>query len=324
MLFFVHNKNGDYVKIRLGYACISKTLDNVTTSTNYTLTKFMEEKNMEKLENTIMSNFQDLEKIIDYNIKNNIHFYRLSSKIISLATIDDINIDYSKFNDICTRIGDKINKYDMRVDIHPDQFCVLNSMNKDIVLNSYKIINYHYKLLDMLKIKNKVIILHVGSSAGSKKASITRFINNLNKLDKDIKNSIIIENDDKVYNILDCLKICKKTNLRMVLDYHHYICNSGNVDINNYLESIFLTWKDDIPKIHFSSPKNNTKKDMRSHHEYINSDKFIEFLNILKKYDQDVDIMIEAKGKDEALFKLVRELKYKTNYQFIDDTSFII
>ena len=33
--------------------------------------------------------------------------------------------------------------------------------------------------------------------------------------------------------------------------------------------------------------------------------------------------MIEAKMKDDALFRLVRELKYKTNYKFIDDTSFI-
>ena len=34
--------------------------------------------------------------------------------------------------------------------------------------------------------------------------------------------------------------------------------------------------------------------------------------------------MIEAKMKDDALFRLVRELKYKTNYNFIDDTSFIV
>ena len=34
--------------------------------------------------------------------------------------------------------------------------------------------------------------------------------------------------------------------------------------------------------------------------------------------------MIEAKKKDEALFKLVRELKYKTNFKFIDETTFIV
>ena len=32
--------------------------------------------------------------------------------------------------------------------------------------------------------------------------------------------------------------------------------------------------------------------------------------------------MIEAKSKDEALFRLIRELKYKTNYKFINDTNF--
>lgn len=34
--------------------------------------------------------------------------------------------------------------------------------------------------------------------------------------------------------------------------------------------------------------------------------------------------MLEAKAKDYALTKLVRELKYKTNYKFIDDSTFII
>ena len=102
--------------------------------------------------NIIKENLTNLEKIIDYNIKNNIHFYRLSSKIIPLATVDNISIDYSKYEEVCNRIGDKINKSNMRVDIHPDQFCVLNSVNKNIVLNSYKIIEYHYKLLEMLKI----------------------------------------------------------------------------------------------------------------------------------------------------------------------------
>lgn len=31
--------------------------------------------------------------------------------------------------------------------------------------------------------------------------------------------------------------------------------------------------------------------------------------------------MLEAKAKDDALFRLIRELKYKTNYTFIDETT---
>lgn len=34
--------------------------------------------------------------------------------------------------------------------------------------------------------------------------------------------------------------------------------------------------------------------------------------------------MIEAKKKDEALFRLVRELKYQTEIIFLDETSFIL
>ena len=74
--------------------------------------------------------------------------------------------------------------------------------------------------------------------------------------------------------------------------------------------------------MHFSSPKG--KKDFRSHSDYIDGDEFIKFIEILKKYDRDVDIMLEAKEKDDSLFRLIRYIKYKTNYVFVDDTSFIV
>jgi len=103
------------------------------------------------------------------------------------------------------------------------------------------------------------------------------------------------------------------------LDYHHFKCNESALDYNMVINS----WKG-IPKMHFSSPKNKTKKEIRSHHDYIDSDDFITFLEKIKILDCDIDIMLEAKKKDEALFRLVRELKYKTDYEFIDETTFIL
>lgn len=76
--------------------------------------------------------------------------------------------------------------------------------------------------------------------------------------------------------------------------------------------------------MHFSSPKSKLKKEIRSHHDYIDSNEFIKFLGYLKKLGKDIDIMIEAKKKDEAMFRLIRELKYKTEIKFIDDTSFML
>ena len=197
---------------RLGYACLTKTLDNVTSSSSLSYTNYLKNENkLQKLDEVIISNLEDLEKIIDYNIANDIHFYRLSSKIIPLATHKDVEFDYiDKYQDFYDRIGEKIKKSNMRVDFHPDQFCVLNSTNKDVVENSFRILEYHYNILEALKIEDKVIILHVGSNVFGKKQSIARFINNFEKLPLHIKECIVIENDDKVFNILDCLEISKK------------------------------------------------------------------------------------------------------------------
>jgi len=311
------------MKIRLGYACISKTLSNVTTSSTITYTTFQKDKDYKKIDTVIKSNLNALKEILTYNIKNNIHFFRLSSKLIPLATKSDVIFDYiDPYKDYYHSIAKIIKDNKLRIDFHPDEFCVLNSTKSEVVKNSIAILEYHYNLLKVLEIKNKILVLHIGGNTFGKKNSISRFINNFNTLSKDIQESIAIENDDKIFNIRDCVYISKNINVPVILDYHHHICNHDELDINDYLKDILSSWHNTTPKMHFSSPKNKTKKDFRSHNDYINVDAFINFIDILKPFNHDVDIMIEAKAKDEALFRLVRELKYKTNYTFIDDTSF--
>lgn len=299
--------------INLGYVSIATCLD-VTTSTTLTYTEFCKNKDYNKLDSIIKSNLEALSNIIDYNIKNNIHFYRLTSKLIPLAT--KVKFDYiKKYKKYYDEIGKKIEKNNIRIDVHPDQFCVLNSTKKEVLDNSFEILKYHYNILEALHIKNKIIVLHVGSSVFGKTNSIKRFINNFNKLPIYIQKCIAIENDDKIYNVDDCLDLCNKLNIPFILDYHHHICNHVNMNID--YEKILNTWTIK-PKMHFSSQKNKTKKDFRSHHDYIEPLDFINFINTLPF---DVDIMLEAKAKDEALFRLTRQLKYY-DFKFLDETSF--
>lgn len=306
------------MKVKLGYACITNCI-NDSSSSPYTYSEYLKDGDIDKLDRVIISNLKSLNNIIDYNIKNNIHFYRISSKIIPLATKDDVKFDYTnKYKSYYDTIGKKISDSKMRVDFHPDQFCVLNSVKSDVVSNSVKILEYHYNLLNMLNVNDKILILHVGSSTFGKENSISRFINNFNKLPIYLRKCIAIENDDKVFNVNDVLKISKVTSIPIVLDYHHHLCNKSDFSFAD----IFNSWGNSRVKMHFSSPKN--KRDYRSHNEYINGDDFINFIEILKKYDRDIDIMLEAKGKDDSLFRLVRYIKYKTDYKFIDDTTFLV
>ena len=314
------------MKVRLGYVALSKALDDVTTSSTITYTNYINKNyNTSKLLEITKNNLDSLYEIIKYNVKNNFHFYRLTSKLVPLATHDKVDFDYiTPLLDEYKKIGKLINDNNIRIDTHPDQYAVLNSMDSKIVKNTVEILEYHYKIMDAIGIKDKIIILHVGSSACGKKASITRFINNFNKLPDHIKKCIAVENDDKVYNIKDVLELCHKINVPMVLDYHHFICNNEKEDINDYLKEIIDTWNGKLPKMHFSSPKIKLKKEFRSHSDYINKECFIKFINILKKQDKDIDIMLEAKAKDDAVSRLARCLKYETNYKFLDETTFII
>ena len=311
------------MQIRLGYVSIPITL-NITSSHTITVTnynKLGKRKGEEKREKIFLENLNVLKTILEYNRKNNIHFYRLTSHLVPLLTYKDSydNI-LIKHKDKLLEIANFIRNNNMRVDIHPDQFNVLNSNNPSVVEATISNLNYYDDLMNKLGLKTN-IILHVGSSQGGKKESMIRFINNFNKLSSSLKKKLAIENDDKVFNIRNVLSLSKKLNIPVVLDYHHFLVNRNNEKIEDYIIDIFSTWKT-TPKIHFSSPK--SKKEKRSHNDYIDSDVFIDFIERIKFCNRDFDIMIEAKKKDEALFRLVRELKLKANYKFIDETTFIV
>lgn len=311
------------MKIRLGYACISNTL-NITSSSTMTYSYYNKNDKEfinKKLDKIIISNFEALKEILNYNIKNEIYFFRMTSNLIPLATHPNVDFEiFKRYDKYFKEIGKIIKENNLRVDMHPDQFCVLNSINNDTVKTSINILKNCQNMFNAMNINSK-LVLHVGGKTNGKKEGMKRFINNFNLLDDNLKKMIILENDDKVYNIKNVLKICNTLNIPMVLDYHHYKCNKTNEKIEDYIKKIFDTW-DTIPKIHFSSPK--SKKEKRAHHEYIDSDEFIKFIEKIKFIERDFDIMIEAKKKDDALFRLVRELKYKTDYKFINSTTFLV
>lgn len=311
------------ITIRLGYACICTSLDGITSSKTYQYSKFSVEKDYQKLEEIIRENLINLSLILKFNQKNNIHFYRITSNLIPLATHPNVNFDYTKkYTKEYTVISNIIKESKMRLDFHPSTYCILNSARSEVVESTIKILEYHYRLLENLKIEDKLILIHVGSNTFGKKNSLTRFINNYKLLPPNIRKVLAIENDDKTFTIDDCLYLANILNIRVVLDYHHFLCNNTGTDIDNYLDEIFKTWGKETPKIHFSSQK--SIKNIRAHHDYIDCEAFLTFLDKIKKYEKNIDIMLEAKAKDEAMFKLIRQIKYQRNYSFIDETSFII
>lgn len=316
--------------VRLGYVAIALGLPKVTSSSNVTYTTYQklenEEKKIIKLKQVTYSNVLDLRKILEYNIKNNIHFYRMTSALVPLATHPRVNWDYRTIFETDFRIiGDIIKDNNMRVDTHPDQFNVINSIDQNVVENTKSNLMFHVNLLKDMEYPLGKMVLHVGSGAGGKDESIKRFVNNFKNYPEEITSKIILENDDKTFTAKDTLQLCRELNIPMVLDVHHHICNNEGEDIKGLLGNIFDTWNGEIlpPKLHISSPK-DTLKD-RKHSDFIEGQGFVDFIEICKSFNKDIDIMIEAKKKDLALFDLVNSVKsLRKEWKWIDNSTFSV
>ena len=316
------------MRVRLGYVSIALNLPKTTSSSTVTYTRYSKMKTdkekINKLKEVTKSNLDGLEKILRYNIENEIHFYRITSNLIPLLTHPEVDFDYKRFfRKDFEYIGNLIKGNNIRVDTHPDQFNVINSTKKDVVESTLRNLKAQAELFDDLNYLYGKMVLHVGSSQGGKEASIDRFIENLKLFPQNITDKLIIENDDKTFTAKDVLDLCKRINKPMVLDVHHHICNNEGEEIEELLPEVFKTWENEIlpPKIHFSSPREFEND--RKHADYINSSDFIKFLEKAKEVcDIDFDVMIEAKQKDLALEKLMKELKeLKPEWNYIDKST---
>jgi len=129
-----------------------------------------------------------------------------------------------------------------------------------------------------------------------------------------------LENDDKTYTANDTLYLCEKLQLPLVLDIHHFQCNHEEEStLDEICPRFIATWDGTglPPKIHVSSPRSTA--DFRSHHDYVDTSNVYAFLLLARKHIDSLDVMVEAKKKDKAMFKLVRELSRLPNVELLND-----
>ncbi|MFA9560095.1 UV DNA damage repair endonuclease UvsE [Evansella sp. AB-rgal1] len=318
-------------KVRLGYVAMSMELKNSSPSQTMTYTQFQTIPNREaairKLERIALSNLENCFRLLKHNLAHDIRFFRLSSKLIPLATHDDLS-DWNYIKpllSILNEIGTFIIEKKMRIDFHPDHYVLLNSPKSDILKNSLQTLQYHADILKSLHIDlQHRCVLHVGGSYKNKESALDRFIRNWGHIEEDIRKMIMLENDDKSFHLQDTLYLCEKLAIPFVFDYHHHLANNENEDWEKEWERVVNTWSHSpLPvKMHISSPK--SEKQFRHHSDYIDIDMLMKFLNTIVGSVDTIDCMIEAKQKDHALFRLMEQLEERSEVEIIDGASFHI
>ncbi len=187
--------------------------------------------------------------------------------------------------------------------MHPGQYTVLNAEKEEIVENAIKDLEYHAILLDSLGVdSSNKIILHIGGGYGDKIAAMNRFIENFKRLSISVKNRLVIENDDKIFNIDDVLFVSSEINIPVIFDNLHHECNHEvEMPIKEIMKKVAKTWKekDGNIKVHYS--QQNDDKQVGAHSNSIVVKEFLEYYDEVKEFN--LDIMLEVKDKDISAIK---------------------
>ena len=315
--------------VKLGYVAMSVELQNASPSQTMTVAQFKRIKDREaaihKLERIAESNLENCLRLLKHNLANDIHFFRLSSRLIPLANHEDLHDwHYMKpLKETLKKLADFLKEHPVRIDFHPDHFVVLNTFDKEILKNSLKTLAMHEALLKGMEINPEHrCVLHVGGGYNDKEKALEMFIHNWGYVKPTIQKMIMLENDDTTFTVKDTLYLCEKLGVPMVFDYHHHLANHVDEDWQSDWRRITETWSHSpLPiKMHISSPR--SEKDFRAHSDMIDPKMFMEFLNKIKGTVPEIHCMIEAKQKDAALFQLVNDLKEKEGLNWIDQSSF--
>lgn len=263
-----------------------------------------------------LSNAKDIPKMIRWNDKYGIKFMRLSSEMFPFASHEEHGYKLAPFaSEALAEAGKVAAKLGHRLTSHPGQFTQIGSPRNEVVAAAIRDLEYHNELLSLLKLpeqmdRDAVMILHMGGVYGDKVATLDRFRENYKKLSDGVKQRLVLENDDVSWSVHDLLPICEELNIPLVLDFHHHniifdpCIREGTEDITKLFDRIRRTWtrKNIRQKMHYSeqTPGAVTPRERRKHSPRVKT---------LPPCPLDMDLMIEAKDKEQAVFELMRTFK---------------
>jgi UV DNA damage endonuclease len=308
--------------IRLGLCCLNTTLRKQKPPVFASRTiriKQLDIMGIDELKRRALQNLSDIEKMIYWNQSKGIEVFRLSSDIfphMSNPLVADYGFEFAREHlRLCGLIA---NHFKQRLTFHPGQFNVLGTKDIKTLNKTINELDKHAEILDiMLQDQNGVIVIHGGGVYGNKEETMNRWVENFGKLSLSAQKRLVLENCEKSYTVRDCITISTKIYekygfyLPIVVDSHHYVCHNKihpsciQEPIEDLIPLVLNTWitRDIKPKFHISEQGNGKV----GHHSDLiqNIPKYM--LEIPKKYNIYLDIMVEAKLKEQAITKLVEK-----------------
>jgi UV DNA damage endonuclease len=184
-------------------------------------------------------------------------------------------------------------------------------------------------MLDVMELGPEAcIVIHTGGLYDDRVGARDRWMNTYERrLSPQARRRLVLENDDVSFSASDVLAIHQRVGVPLVFDHQHFWClNPDGLELRNTVQKFLRTWPEGVrPKVHFSSPRTEMRecieRDRKTrrrrkvlkpplltgHADFVNPFEFATFMRTM--VGMNFDVMLEAKMKDLALFRLRRDLE---------------
>ncbi len=289
--------------MRIGYPCVNESLACSAAQT-FRLASYT----TDRLTTTIGANLVCLQQILEFNLAHGLLFFRLPSGIVPFGSHEINQYDWAtEFSAHFAEIGAFARGHQMRLSLHPDQFVVLNSPDAGIVRRSVEELVYQGKMLDLMGMDSTAKLqIHAGGVYGDKPAALDRWVKTWDELLPDaVRARLVVEPDDRLYSLRDCLELHRRTGVPLLLDNLHHECLNHGEPFAAAALAAAATWhptRDGTPLMDYSQQAEGERRG--KHRASLDEAHFAAFVADLPA-SVDPDVMLEIKDKDASAVRAV-------------------
>ena len=291
--------------MKIGYPCVNEAMDCSAANT-FRLASYSDER----LVAAVTANLACLRRMLEWNLAQGLLFFRMGSGIVPFGSHPINAFSWqTHFAADFRAIGDYIKANNLRVSFHPDQFVVLNSPSADIVQRSIQELVYQGSMLDLMGLDGTAKLqIHVGGLYGDRELALSRFAAVHATLPAAVKARVVVENDDRLFPLRDCLQLHTEPGLPILfVNFHHECLNHGE-PMAEALRLAAATWHptaDGVPMMDYSSQALGERKG--KHTDNLVDEQFRSFLQ--EFHGLDMDLMLEIKNKEASALRAVAILR---------------
>ena len=281
--------------MRLGYPAQNLTIPETT---NRTL-RMKSLRDVERLKTLIRENITGLKNILGWNAERGIGLFRIGQDLVPFASHPAFPYDWeSEHGGELREAGDLARKLGVRLSMHPGQYIQPASPRPEVAERGIAELRYTARVFDLMCAHDAATVLHMGGAHGDKLGTATRFVEAM-RPHVDILGYLALENDERTWTASEVVEASRALNIPAIIDSFHHGLNPGGLTLREALDLSLPTWETRAirPKLHISSQ--DPDKRPGGHAYSVNARDWEELLAALG--GRDADVMVEAKGKEQAL-----------------------